>query len=444
MPNYTYASFADALTALSSRLYDPSGKFWPDTEKLSYITESLRTWNALSQFSRAEMVFSPQLDTWWYDLRTLDNSLIPYTVSKFELISQIEYHLLEPATPQVWSGSAQFNLQDIVSALQRRQDETLGTTACTLTRSLVNAPVGGRVPLPDSVIDIRRVAWIPTSGLGYGNKILKQSDAWAQLAFSPYFTTAAQGPPSNWMQNTEPAPSFDVDTVPPVTGQYDVVSTNAGPTWNAGTNSFLTIPDDWTWVTKWGALIDLLSRESNSKDELRAAYCKFRYEEGLALLRTMPTVLALRMNNIPMAIDGVRNGDDFNPGWQSVAHSAPTSAYLAANLLALSPAPDSSSAYSATVSVVRNAPVDGTFVQVARDDFDSIIDYAQHLAMFKVGGAEFLATVPLYRKFQMKAAQYNGKLKEAGFFEMSQLQLGQREESRNPRYLPGTGPQQGA
>ena len=437
MPNYSYALVSDAVAALSSRLYDPNGRFWTGTEQVAYITEALRTWNALSQFWRSEMVFSPQLNTSWYDLRTVAGSIIPYTVTKYSLISQIEYHLLEPATPAAWTGSNQFALQDIVNALQRRQDETLGVTACTLGESLVGAAVGIRTILPDNVIDLRRVAWIPATGFGYVNKILKQSDMWAEQAFNPTYTTAAQGPPSNWMQNTEPPPSFDVDQVPPVPGQYDVLTTNAGPAWAAGTDGTLTIPDDWTWVIKWGALLDLLSRESNSKDELRAAYCKQRYEEGLKLLGMMPTVLALRMNNIPLAVDAVRNGDDFNPGWQAAAAGPPTSAYLAANLLALAPMPDSSTNYSATVSVCQNAPIGAQFIQVARDDFDSIIDYAQHLAMLKVGGAEFAATIPLYQKFQAKAAQYNSKLLSMGFFEMPQLELGQREEHRNPRYVAG-------
>jgi hypothetical protein len=215
-----------------------------------------------------------------------------------------------------------------------------------------------------------------------------------------------------------------------------VLTINSGPAWTAGVNSTLNIPDDWTWVFKWGALMDLLSRESNAKDALRAEYCKRRYEEGLALLSGMPTVLALRQNNIPMAVDSVRNGDDFNPGWQGKAPGQPKFAYLAGNLLALSPLPNSSVNYSMTVSVVQNAPIGGTYVQIARDDLASVIDYAQHLAQFKQGGSEFTATIPLYQRFQRKAAQYNSKLKEQGFFSWPQLELSQLQEIEGPRYSP--------
>ena len=60
--------------------------------------------------------------------------------------------------------------------------------------------------------------------------------------------------------------------------------------------------------------------------------------------------------------------------------------------------------------------------------------------MFKSGGTEFSATVPLYQKFQRKAALYNSKLKEMGFFEMTQLEMGQAQEMRSPRYSLGEGP----
>jgi hypothetical protein len=452
---YKYATYSDALNALGSRLYDPTFQQWTQAELLGYLYEALRTWNALSQFWRGDMVFSPIVNTWWYDLRTLTTSIIPYSVTQFDLIQQIENHLLEPPTPSAWSGSNQFSLNDLLIALQRRQDDVLGTTACTLTRSLAQASIAARTVLADNVIDIRRVAWLPVLGFGYDNTILRQSDMWAKRAFDPFYTTDPQEPPGTWLQNTEPPPSFDVDRIPPVPGNYDVLSVNSGGSWTQGTNAPLAVPADWSWVVKWGALFDLFSRESNAKDNLRAEYCRKRFEEGMVMLEAMPTVLALRINNIPLAVDSVRNGDDFNPDWQTAGPTwleiseswnnanfswnaplgPPRSAYTAANLMAITPTPGNSTRYSMTVSVVQNAPVGGTYVQVARDDFDSIIDYAQHLAMLKQGGAEFAATIPLYQRFQRKAAQYNSKLKEMGFFSMDQLEISQEQESRSPRYL---------
>lgn len=463
MPRYSYATLNDAITALGSRLYDPTFQQWTKTELTGYVVEALQTWNALTSFWRAEMAFSMVPSQWWYDLRTVPGTIIPYTGTQYSLISQIQNHLLEPPTPAAWSGTGQFSLSDLLAALQRRQDDVLGVTGCTVTQSTVGAFIGSRIVLPDTAIDILRVAWLPAPGLGYSNKILRQSDMLAERAFNPYYTTKAQTPPSVWMQNAEPPASFDVDSASPVPGLYDVLSINAGPKWVAGTNATIPIPTDWCWMAKWGALADLLSRESNSKDALRAEYCRRRYAEALRILNGGPTVLAARLQNIPIALDPVRNGDDFRAGWQAETPGYPTAIFIAGNMVAFAPAPNGAQIwspanypwgpsgilwqstgggqYSGTFSVVQNAPipaVPGDYLQVSRDNFDTIIDYAHHLAMFKAGGSEFAATVAMYQAFQQKAAQYNGKLKEMGFFSMTQQELGNAEEQRNPRYSPGT------
>lgn len=444
MPNYSYATLQNALDALAARLYDPTYQFWTATELTYYINESLRTWNAQAQFWRATMSFPLAANTWWYDLTAQTGSLIPYAGMQNDLIVTIEDHLLEPPTttyPLTWTGSSQYSINDILTAIDKRQDDALGQTSGTLARFLVTAPLGGTITLPDAVIDIIRVAWLPSAT--YANRPLRQSGAWANRAFSHGYTTAAAAPPEMWAQSTEPPPSFDVNTVPPVTGQYEIIAAITDPSpWSSTANAVIRNPTDWIWVLKWGALLDLISREYGAKDSLRAQYCAARYREGVAIQRETPSLLAAWINNIPMAVDAVRNGDDFNSLWQNAAPGPPQSIYLAGNLMGVYPQPDAG-AYTVTATVVQNAPLPvstSDYIQVGRDDYDTIIDYAQHLAMFKAGGAEFAATVPLYQKFQQKAALYNGKLKEMGFFEIAQEDLSNLEEMRRPRFQKGTEP----
>jgi hypothetical protein len=90
-----------------------------------------------------------------------------------------------------------------------------------------------------------------------------------------------------------------------------------------------------------------------------------------------------------------------------------------------------------SVSVVQNALVPAMltdFIQVSRSDYDSILDYAQHLAAFKMGGAEFIATLPLYQKFLRQAALYNSKLSAMGSFWKTMYEVSQLQESREPQY----------
>jgi len=360
---YSYITVTQAVTQLSARLYDAGNSQWTSAELQAYLTESLRTFNALSGFWRDDMTFNLSLNTWWYDLRTVSGTLIPYTVTKYDLLTMAMYHLLEPATPSAWTGSLQFNLAQLNTAFQRRQDDLLGTSGSTLTQFTTTAALTRRTTLSDAVVDIRRIAWIPASV--YSNKIMRQSDRWAQRAFDNSWLSASAAPPSTWLQNTEPPPSFDVDTVPPVVGSYDMLIVNSGSTWTAGSDSTVgCIQDDWCWVLKWGAMFDLLSTEPNAKDVARAAYCKARYIEGLALMQMMPITLALQIGTKPVAVDSVRNGDDYDAGWQALAAGTPARAYEAANILAVSPKPDGT--YTAVASVVRNAPISSN-VQIAMD-----------------------------------------------------------------------------
>jgi hypothetical protein len=436
---YTHATFNDAITALTARLYGSS--LFTSTELGKYIIEALRTWNSYTSFWRNDFVFNLTINTHWYDLTLPATSLRKQTLTDFDILSSINYHLLEPAIaayPLVWAGSSQFALTDILSAIQRRRDELISITGCHL--AVANYPaVPGVIYVTESTIDIRRVAWLPTAGFGYTNRPLRQSDPWAKQSFDANYTTAAPRAPSNYLQSTLPPISFSVDTnALPTTGQYEVVSSSAIATLTTLAAHALGIPDDWVWVIKFGVLADLLSRESNSKDSLRAQYCEMRYREGVALLLTAPSLLALRINNIPTQVDSVRNADDFNPSWQSVSSGAPKSAYIAGlNLLAVSPKPDSSIAYSTTATVVQNAPVPtlGTdAIQLSHEDYDAMLDYAQHLAMLKVGGAEFIATIPLYTRFIQQAMLYNSKLTGLAQFQKSIYDLAQLNEQRQPRY----------
>lgn len=462
MAFYSYATLATAQSDLAARLYDSGQQFWPASELASYITEALRTWNALTSFWRAEFPITLQQGNWFYDLTMITGSLRSFNVKDSDLISQIEYHLLEPQNvsyPLAWAGSKQFAFSDILGALQRRRDEVLSATGCQVTRLVVEASPG-RIILPDNTIDIRRVVWFPAGFVmtwdssfpitwagatftwdnpptGGSPSTLRPADAWGKQAFDLGYTVAGEAPPQTYLQSSQPPLSFDVDRIPPFPGAYDILTVNAGSPVTPDQDRLLGLPDDWSWLAKWGALADLLGRESNAKDVMRAKYCIQRFNEGLGLMNQASSVLALRVNNIPMAVDAITNGDDFNINWQALPQGPPRGAYTSGlNQLILWPGPDSSP-YGAVVSVVQNMPVPilaGDLVQVGRDDYDSILDEAQHLAAFKMGGQEFADTFPLHGNFIKRATLYNSKLRILGQFQKPMYEISQIDDERKPRY----------
>lgn len=462
MPIYSYTTQATVIQQIANRLYDPTQTFWTNAELALYLNESLQTWNALTGFWRGDFTFSAQPSTTFYDLTdtaAMPNTLRPYTVTDTQIYSMMQYHFLEPPSginPWPVTGSLQFTANDFLNAVQRRRDEMLSITGCTQTRSTIPA-VAGRIQLADNILDVRRMAYLPNPipvgayGLGeygvgpYGGVILRDptmmwpEDTWGEMAFNRNYTITPAGIPYAYMMSTQPPISFDTDRPPAWAGSYELLTVNAGAALSVTSASLLSIPDDWTHVLKWGAMADLLSREWDAKDIPRAAYCEQRYRLGLAAMSTTPALIAMRLGNVPLQIDAIRAADLYNTNWEAFLAGPPKNCYHSGlNLLALSPIPDSGS-YSFMATVVQNAPLPvlpGDPVQVARDDLNSIIDYAQHLATFKEGGDEFLRTMPLFERFMKQAAVYNGKLSELGEYQSMLKDISQREDDMNPRLTP--------
>jgi len=444
--------------------------FWSSAELTVLIQSSLRTWNALTGYWRNDYTFQSQQGVTWYDLTdttAMPNTLRPYTVTDLSVYQEILYHLLEPITGPV---SLQFTTDDIVQAVQRRRDEILSVTSCTQTLRTIGA-VAGRITLPDTVIDVRRMAYLPTesvlTGKGYGTgrygfglygksaspridipkpSVLWPEDTWAEQSYDPLYTLNPAGTPTKpltYIMSTQPPLSFDTDAPPSFGGSYELLTVEAGGPLSFTSPSTFTIPDDWVHVIKWGALADLFGRQSNASDSLRQGYCEQRYQMGLKLLSDAPALLAMRVNNVPTQVSSVRGADLYNTSWEGAEQSTPSEIYHAGlNMIALSPPPDAgvnNVPYDMTATVIENAPVpvnDDDFVQVGRDDLDCILDYATHTAMFKAGGTEFMSTIPLFQRFQKQAALYNRKLLEIAEYNSMLRWVSQMEKSQNPVEQP--------
>jgi hypothetical protein len=110
-------------------------------------------------------------------------------------------------------------------------------------------------------------------------------------------------------------------------------------------------------------------------------------------------------------------------------------ALTASNLIALNPVPDG--AYSVTMDVVNvNIPQgDGDQIQLGREQIDMIIDYAEHLALFKVGGAEWHATERQAKNFLIQCITYNQRLSASARASAIASMESYREKMERPRRL---------
>jgi hypothetical protein len=454
---YSWLTFAQAKqTLLQDRLNSTGTDYWLNVEAGLYIQEALRTWNALTQTFVADFTATyTNTDKVWQSLANSSNTLLGSNPSnpRFQTLNDAyiytlaQYHLLEPPSGAVWTGTPQFTITDFAQALQRRRDLILQLTACNVGpfSATFGLPAGqSRVYLPDSasqsILDIRRMRFLP---LGGSPSTLYREDGLAFEYFENDFTTAGQGTPFAWDVLAGPPLALTFDASPALPNTLDMLTMISGGLITPPTASPLLIPDDWFWVLKWGMMSDLLRKESEATDLERADYCEMRFREGVQLMMELPWLLQARIDNQPVDTPSVTELDQSADGyeWQSNPNAWPAIVRGGIDLFAICPTiPTTIPAtnIAVTLSLVGNQPVpaaDGDFIQVSRDVFDSILDYAEHLAQFKMGGFEFAeSTRTLYKSFIATASQTNSRLRESGIFQTTLRPPNSRQEAADPRF----------
>lgn len=430
---YQYLTLTQATSQLANRLGDPGQVFWVYAELVLYIQEAMRTWQAYTAFFKEKGSVNLTSANLFYDLTTAVTpavtpsyplSLFGYNVTDRTLVSQICYHLIESQLTGgfTWGGTEQFNLGAVMVSLQNRINRFLGDSGCVLSYYLQSsglAPTGNGIALlPDSTLDIRRCAWIDADG---NYTALWREDEFSIGSYLPNWQTNPTDPPQVYSPYLTPPISVQVAPSPVNPGNIECLLIKAGPTVSTTTiaagATLLGMPDDFTWGVKWGVLADLLNQSGEGTDIARAAYCESRYQEAVQLARAYPSVLQAQVNGDGVDTGSVFDSDVYNPLWQNQTPSQPSFiGFAGRNLLAVSPVDQN---YQITLDMVRNAPVPQLttdFLQVPRDVVDVILDYAQHIASFKLGGGEFSDTTIFRNNLLFSAVEYNSKLRQMAFY----------------------------
>lgn len=417
---YTHTKWSELKDALGQRLSDTGDIFWPDVEKGLYLAESLRTFGVLSGFWRERSTVALTAGTFFYALESQTSgsptlaSLIGPTLTDRNIIQQLQYALLESVSTQAsWPGTSMFTYNDVVGAVSRRRNQFLADTGCFLTRStqVVASPSIGRQQLSESILAVRHAAWLGASPYGYYSTMWPEDERTLTAAGSSWNTDA--GTPEAWSVLASPPITLQLAPPPTASGTLDLLTINTKTFDPATSATVLDVPDNLAPAVKWGALADLLSLDGPARDLPRAAFCQQRYEQYVAMGKYLPCVVHAEMQGVSTIPVSLEELDSAEPNWMN-SSSAPDDVALAGwNMMAVNPVPDSNGPYSVTLDVVRNAPVppdDDTAVQVGREQLDMILDYAEHLALFKVGGAEWRATELQARSFTTQCLSYNKRL----------------------------------
>jgi hypothetical protein len=148
----------------------------------------------------------------------------------------------------------------------------------------------------------------------------------------------------------------------------------------------------------YGALADVLGVEPEATDRQRAAYCLERYTQGLELMKASNWLISSAINGVAVSNASLAEMDAQAVGWQQSNAWLPSVVEAGMDFVAPTPG----SGQQLILTLVGNAPlldVTNTYVQVSRDDWESCVNYAQHLASFKMGGESFQSTMGMLKDF---------------------------------------------
>lgn len=437
-------SLAGARTQLAARLEDPTYVFWTAAELNSFIQLAIRTWQSLTATYKQRATFSISpgggVDgSAFYDLNERVG-ILNFAVTDLEVVNWTLAALLEPPLTPTWTGTGQFQFSQIVASLQNRINRWLADCGANVARNIQyvgTGPTGARPFLPESVLDVRRAAWLNVDGV---YSTLWRDDEYAMQAFRNAANLRPADPPLVWGKFVVPPVGIDLYPPPKNPGQLETLVVKAGPQIGAtpaaifNTPTTLDIPEDFVWGMMFGALSDLLSADGPMRDPKRAQYAESRYQESAELYKMNPTLLQTQINGVQIWSGSVFEMDSFLASWQSRLGRPQFAGMCDRNSVAFGPTPNQK--YGVQMDVVANIPVpvaDTDLIQVDRGALNPLLDYAQHLAAFKMAGTEFEMTDKNRKNFYAAAALENNRITKGSFYRQALQLPAMRQQAEVPR-----------
>ena len=401
-PSTITVSIASLTNLLAQRLGCNLAQqdYWSAAELDLYIRMTMREFQVLTGYWRDRVTLTTAANTPWYDLNAL--GIVPFTVQDTSILQQIGYQLLEYSGTQASViNSNQFSLSAVTAAFDQRQEEILGETRLVVTDYPAYSggpPSDGRIALSSGVIQIHRADWRDTPSGQWG--LVSRSDEMGASGWVPGWNTNPSLPRGYTTALTRP---FVFQLIPPPIndGQLDLLVTSCQPYVYTGAPQGLQIPDDASFALPWGVLASVLSQDAQSRDYQRADYALRRFRAALDVLKSFPLVMQAWPSGIQQEPAGLYQLDHWNSGWRNATGTPTVVANGGRNLLAASPVPSAPGAIVLDCCVnspASQADRNVTF-DLAGDVVSGILSGAQHLACWKMGGAEFEGTGSLYGDF---------------------------------------------
>lgn len=201
-----------------------------------------------------------------------------------QILNEIQYALLETPNNGASMSSQLWTIAEVIDALNKAQQIFMKDTGLLLDHAaLVTTPNVFRQPMPENWIIIHRVSWATYAGVFTA---LGRADSYE-----------ADAGITNWATTTAARPQIYMDAeLPTLEIQIAPASYNGGilhvlyvaePDQVSNTGVLMTVVDEFIPYVKWKTLSILLTKIGRAADPARADYCNQRYNEGVAVARTL-------------------------------------------------------------------------------------------------------------------------------------------------------------
>ena len=310
------------------------------------------------------------------------------------------------------------------------------TATPTASPTPTPTPVPTLAPLPCVDFDIRRVVW-RSHTTPVQRTLLYREDEQSLNSYLRGWQVGVAAAPIAYTTSVLPARITQLAPVPTLVGTLELLVVPGGTPLEAVADVPLELSDDYGWVIVWGALADLLSQEGPAQDLQRAQYCQQRWTDGCLVARGTSAVLQAWIDGVPAIPDTVSDMDQTQPTWVQGTAAPIFPVVMGWNLMGFAPVPDD--AYAIQVDLVRTVPAptsDADSTHLPQELVEMLLAYAVHLASFKQGAAQVLATQDGYTQLVKTAQLYNERLRARGFFADVLNRQTRREEIQRPRRVP--------
>ena len=430
MQAYTHTTFGYAKDRLAGLLGDPSKTFYTDEELGRYIIEALRFWGLTAQYWRQGTTIELVPGQAFYDVKDAMDPLMemgmnyqPQTpnVTDRELINDINLSLMEPQIldwTAGWAGTEQFSLEDITELLEKSREDILRQTACIVTEASFPVIAGEqRVMMAETDQDVSIGTILRASYQEADSDIvypLYSIDYYSAQATVDTATWPAVGRPKAYTLNNAPLHCMDLWPKPANPGTLRVYSQRINLPRNlipTQLSTLLNVPNDAAWILKYRTLDDLLGSDGLGKAPELAEYCRQRWQQGVDILSLYGSFLWAELGGRRLTISSQFQLDAQRPLWQGQMGTPRSVQQLSWNLISVYPVPDDE--YTLSMDLVVSAPIpmaDTDYLNIGPQYIQSIYDYAQHVAMMKVQGPEFGATIALYQDCVKAAIEHQANI----------------------------------